>query len=157
MPPSEIDAIFASKGTSSLPAPSPSSSSQPSEKKSKKKKKGKSAKRKRDHADPMHDSEDLAPPKPVKRKVPETVFDPSASLPSLKANARKPHSTVGAPPNVKKPKKVREDEARFKDSRGTGPRRTTEEGFAIYKEDELGITDQGGDTPLCPFDCQCCF
>jgi len=51
--------------------------------------------------------------------------------------------------------------------------RKTEEGWNVYKEDELGITAHGGgklnllllfslfyplgpDTPLCPFDCQCC-
>ena len=55
----------------------------------------------------------------------------------------------------------KEEEARFKDSRGNGPRtcepsstflytechstgRKTEEGFAIYKEDELGISNTGG-------------
>lgn len=50
-----------------------------------------------------------------------------------------------------------DDDASFRDSRGTGPRRKTEEGYRIFKEDELGITDVGGDTPLCPFDCDCCF
>ena len=55
----------------------------------------------------------------------------------------------------------------------TLPGRKTEEGWNVYKEDELGITAHGGgklnllpsfslcytfgpDTPLCPFDCQCC-
>eukprot|EP00887_Chlorella_sp_A99_P002217 scaffold21.g2217.t1 len=36
-------------------------------------------------------------------------------------------------------------------------RKRTEEGFAIYSEEELGFGKKGGDTPLCPFDCQCCF
>ena len=60
--------------------------------------------------------------------------------------------------------KDREEEERFKDSRGSGPRtsqfffekypctshtlaatgRKTEEGFSIFKEDELGINDEGG-------------
>ena len=35
----------------------------------------------------------------------------------------------------------------------TGKR--TEDGLALYKEDELRI-GQGGDTELCPFDCDCC-
>jgi hypothetical protein len=35
-------------------------------------------------------------------------------------------------------------------------RKRTEEGFVIYHEDELKI-NEGGDTDLCPFDCQCCF
>lgn len=33
----------------------------------------------------------------------------------------------------------------------------TEEGYAIYGEDELKLNSTGGDTPLCPFDCDCCF
>ncbi len=37
-------------------------------------------------------------------------------------------------------------------------RKRTEEGFAIYTEDELGLGRKGGgDTDLCPFDCECCF
>ncbi|KAG2495843.1 hypothetical protein HYH03_006082 [Edaphochlamys debaryana] len=37
-------------------------------------------------------------------------------------------------------------------------RKRTEEGFAIYTEDELGLgSSKGGDTDLCPFDCECCF
>ena len=38
-------------------------------------------------------------------------------------------------------------------------RKRTEEGYAIYTEDELGLGNggKGGDTPLCPFDCECCF
>ncbi|KAI0029615.1 hypothetical protein K488DRAFT_56007 [Vararia minispora EC-137] len=98
MPPSEIDAIFAT-------APAT-----------------KSKKRKRNQPRPQ----------------PETVHDPSA-----------------APPPAKKTK-PRADIARFVDSRGSAPRKRTEEGFAIYKEHELRISDGGGDTPLCPFDCQCC-
>ena len=37
-------------------------------------------------------------------------------------------------------------------------RKTTEDGLAIYTEDELGINKvDAGNTPLCPFDCSCCF
>ncbi|GAX81609.1 hypothetical protein CEUSTIGMA_g9037.t1 [Chlamydomonas eustigma] len=38
-------------------------------------------------------------------------------------------------------------------------RKRTEEGYAIYTEEELGLSNnsKGGDTDLCPFDCQCCF
>lgn len=37
-------------------------------------------------------------------------------------------------------------------------RKRTGDGLAIYTEEELGIgkADAGG-TPLCPFDCECCF
>mmetsp|Transcript_36883 Transcript_36883/g.82024 ORF Transcript_36883/g.82024 Transcript_36883/m.82024 type:complete len:168 (+) Transcript_36883:78-581(+) len=36
-------------------------------------------------------------------------------------------------------------------------RKKTEEGYAIYSEEELGLNKRGGDTPLCPFDCDCCY
>jgi hypothetical protein len=37
-------------------------------------------------------------------------------------------------------------------------RKKTEEGFAIYSEEELGLGKaKGGDTDLCPFDCDCCY
>ena len=35
-------------------------------------------------------------------------------------------------------------------------RKFTEEGWPIYTEEELKI-GKGGDTALCPFDCECCF
>jgi len=149
---SEIDDIFAHKPTVTKdPKPSPSSSTLPPEKK----KKSKAAKRKREQP-----TEDAAPP--TKRRAPETILDPSAHLsavaPQKTPAAKVQKSTAGSIAKKKKSsEKHKEDEERFKDSRGTGPRRKTEEGFSIYKEDELGITDQGGDTPLCPFDCQCCF
>ncbi|KAH9047544.1 hypothetical protein EDB84DRAFT_1460893 [Lactarius hengduanensis] len=61
-------------------------------------------------------------------------------------------------PASKKRKLVEKlDQDKFNDSRGTGPRRKTEEGFSIFKEDELGINVEAGGTPLCPFDCNCCF
>lgn len=42
---------------------------------------------------------------------------------------------------------------------GAGPskiRRRTEEGYAIYSEQELEL-NKGGTTDLCPFDCKCCY
>ncbi|KAI5059741.1 hypothetical protein GOP47_0026060 [Adiantum capillus-veneris] len=40
----------------------------------------------------------------------------------------------------------------------SGPRKRTNEGFSLYTEEELSwnVKDAGG-TPLCPFDCNCCF
>lgn len=38
------------------------------------------------------------------------------------------------------------------------PRRQTQEGLTIYRAEELGIgKSNAGGTPLCPFDCSCCF
>ena len=35
-------------------------------------------------------------------------------------------------------------------------RKKTNEGYVVYSERELRI-NQGGGTPLCPFECNCCF
>ncbi|PVF96477.1 DUF1764-domain-containing protein [Serendipita vermifera] len=47
--------------------------------------------------------------------------------------------------------------AKFKDSRGSSGRKRTEEGYLVYTEEELGLNKEGGDTSLCPFDCECCY
>lgn len=36
-------------------------------------------------------------------------------------------------------------------------RKRTEEGYNIYSEQELQLNKTGGNTDLCPFDCDCCF
>lgn len=51
-----------------------------------------------------------------------------------------------------------DDEARFTDLRGAKKRKTTEEGYKVYKDDELRLFDaDAGLTDLCPFDCTCCY
>ncbi|KAL6768513.1 hypothetical protein ACKKBF_B11030 [Auxenochlorella protothecoides x Auxenochlorella symbiontica] len=43
---------------------------------------------------------------------------------------------------------------------GTEPgqgRKRTEEGYAMYTEEELGWGVKAGQSDFCPFDCQCCF
>jgi len=95
-----------------------------------------------------HAPEKSPPASLKKRPAPETIIDPSTRPPQKKTKVDKPAVVAGS---------NKEDAERFKDSRGSGPRRKTEEGWSIYKEDELGIGDEGGDTPLCPFDCDCCF
>lgn len=99
------------------------------------------------------------------KKVVETVVDPSVIAESSKGSSlpRKADVKIKSNPKVKKADKDDKDHLeRFKDSRGTGPSafssftpgmgsdddhftgRKTEEGFMIYKEDELGIRDEGG-------------
>jgi hypothetical protein len=128
MPKSEIDEIFASKGKIQ---PKPT-------------KKDKKRKRRTENGE--------KPPAPDE-KAPETIIDPSASLPAAKRVKVSKSTEKTSQTSSKK------DIDKFKDSRGSGPRRKTEEGWSIYKADELGIKDddEGGDTPLCPFDCDCCF
>ena len=120
MPASEIDDIFAAKGKGKPAAPVPSSSKTPETTSSKKNKRS-SKKRKRE-ADPVAvPADEVTDHKPVKRKVPETVIDPSTTAARAASHA-KPAKSVRPTDTKKKHKKVdREDEDRFKDSRGTGP------------------------------------
>ncbi|XP_057426557.1 uncharacterized protein C6G9.01c-like [Lotus japonicus] len=56
-----------------------------------------------------------------------------------------------------KKKTDRPDDGEFVD-RPSRPRKKTQDGLSIYTEEELGINKQdAGSTPLCPFDCSCCF
>ncbi|TFY79730.1 hypothetical protein EWM64_g4288 [Hericium alpestre] len=159
MPTSEIDDIFASKGKAKAVQPIASiSTALPPQRKKKKDKK-----RKRDgevEASHAVESDAAAKPPKAKRPVPETVVDSSSQLAPAPSAKWPKVDKVSRMAGVKRPKaaeKVIDDEARFKDSRGIGPRRKTEEGFSIFKEDELGIRPESGETPLCPFDCDCCF
>ncbi|KAJ8597018.1 DUF1764-domain-containing protein [Rhizopogon salebrosus TDB-379] len=151
MPTSEIDDIFSAKGKAKVVeslAPIPSVN----EKKKKRKKKDKlSASDNTKEINPSSESKTQK-----KRPAPETVVDPSSKSSS---SIKRPKLDVSAPSqHVKAPhEKRKEDVDRFKDSRGSGSRQKTDDGYNIYKEDELGISNTGGDTPLCPFDCDCCM
>ncbi|KAJ4486314.1 DUF1764-domain-containing protein [Lentinula aciculospora] len=138
---SEIDDIFASKGKVQPTVIASTSSTK------------KDKKRKRKSESDAKDS--AAADKPKRR--PETIVDPSASMPTAKRVKISKFSEKAGTGKEKVSGKAKEED-RFKDSRGTGPRRKTEEGWSIYKADELGLKDddEGGDTPLCPFDCDCC-
>jgi len=154
---SEIDDIFAAKKSTakvvSQPVPPASTSTEATG--SKKKKKAKKRKRQAEKAEDPDVNED----KPQKKRVVETVHDPSTVVSSASSSKKaiNPGKGGASTTRPKAVKKEKEDIDRFKDSRGTGPRRKTEEGFAIFKEAELGINPEAGGTPLCPFDCDCCF
>ncbi|EEB97719.1 hypothetical protein MPER_02907 [Moniliophthora perniciosa FA553] len=124
---SEIDDIFASKGKAKA-APPPSTSFEASSSKSKSEKK-----RKRKHEASTTPASSTA----------ETIVDPSAQLSSSKRQ-KIDKKVKESKSKSDKLDPVREDEENFKDSRGTGPRRKTDEGWSIYKEDELGINNEGG-------------
>ncbi|CAE6471657.1 unnamed protein product [Rhizoctonia solani] len=152
----EIDDIFSgkaagkgkSKGAEPKTTPGPHITSKKKKKKSKKA--GEPETQAKDTVDQPKPVEAPSTSAGTKRKAPEIFMDPSLEV-ETKSKKVKP-SKEG-----KKNAVVDSDDERFRDSRGTGPRRRTEEGYAIYKEDELGINDEGGDTALCPFDCECCF
>lgn len=131
---SEIDDIFAAKGAAKArpshkplsPAASTSQAPASSSSADKKKKKKKDKKRKRE-ADSEHapadgpagdDTGDVRGEPPAKRRVPETVLDPSATRPQPTKPPKAPHPRET---KTKHKKHDKEDEQRFKDSRGTGP------------------------------------
>ncbi|BGP33405.1 hypothetical protein JCM10296v2_005205 [Rhodotorula toruloides] len=91
--------------------------------------------------------EDAAP-----KRIPETVVDTSKTIETYKPPplARKQLGENA----TEEEKRAAEEEERFMDSRGN--RKRTEDGLPIYSEAELKI-GFGGDTPLCPFDCDCCY
>ena len=60
---------------------------------------------------------------------------------------------------VSKEKKSKaEKTTKIEDQKTSAKRRYTEDGLPIYTEEELKINNpNAGKTPLCPFDCDCCF
>ncbi|KAK3180759.1 hypothetical protein Dsin_000148 [Dipteronia sinensis] len=67
--------------------------------------------------------------------------------------------TVEQQPKLKNKKSKRATDGDFSDDRPPArPRKRSEDGLAVYTEEELGINKaDAGNTPLCPFDCSCCF
>ncbi|KII93229.1 hypothetical protein PLICRDRAFT_100395 [Plicaturopsis crispa FD-325 SS-3] len=140
MPISEIDDIFSKgKGKAKAPPPVASTSALPADHKKKKDKKKKKS-QKSDEPAPI----DPVQPERKKRPAPETVIDPSTLMPAAAPPPKRAKLDDAAKRKKVTKSASKEEEDRFKDSRGSGPRRKTEEGFAIYKEDELGIVDEGG-------------
>lgn len=86
-----------------------------------------------------------------KKKKPEN----NEKKTSTSEKPRKVSSSTKVKSNGKKSRSLNENE-------GVGPtsrsRRKTADGLTLYTEEELGFgkSDAGG-TPLCPFDCDCCF
>ncbi|KAI0004166.1 hypothetical protein BJV74DRAFT_809509 [Russula compacta] len=140
-PSSEIDDIFAGKTETTTLQTNQHSSSNLKQKRRKKKR-----------------SRSPIQPAELKQLAPEIVLDPSTKQSDASTSKVFSHDHPVQPRKkgkiVETTKPARD---KFSDSRGTGPRRKTDEGFAIYKEDELGIKAEAGGTPLCPFDCNCCF
>ena len=118
---SEIDDIFAVKKSAKGVALPVASTSTPTDATgSKKKKKDKKRKRRAEEAQDPGVTEE----KPQKRRAVETVHDPSTAVPSVSSSKKgvKPGKGSGTT-KPKATKEVKEDLDRFKDSRGTGPRK----------------------------------
>ncbi|MBA0747662.1 hypothetical protein Gogos_004559 [Gossypium gossypioides] len=100
------------------------------------------------------------PSRKAENKKEESVPEQKNSA-SKMAGSEKPNGDEISKPksSKKKSKKSKETnrEGGFNES-SSRPRKRTADGFAIYTEEELGISkSDGGSTPLCPFDCDCCF
>ncbi|KAF8622231.1 hypothetical protein AX15_007171 [Amanita polypyramis BW_CC] len=140
---SEIDEIFAAKSKAIRYPSIPSASSDDTKKKKRQKNKRRA------------DAAAASPlPQPKKRLQLETIIDPSSDVTHV---YKRPKAERAREKLKTRPAPVKDNNggAKFRDSRGSVSRRTTEEGWPIYGEDELGIHNGGGDTPLCPFDCNC--
>ncbi|KAL7423422.1 hypothetical protein Q5752_001002 [Cryptotrichosporon argae] len=70
------------------------------------------------------------------------VVDPSVRKPKVVESSKEDKG--GKAKSKKRDRKEAGDEEAFRDSRGEGPRRKTEEGFSIYKEAELKIDPEAG-------------
>ncbi|KAJ1950537.1 hypothetical protein IWQ62_006555, partial [Dispira parvispora] len=86
--------------------------------------------------------------KPVEVVVANQVIQQDANV------AKELQRKHGEP--TKKRKANDSDDDGFFDSRGTKSKQYTEDGLPVFTVQDLGI-GEGGDTPDCPFDCQCCF
>ncbi|KAL3745960.1 hypothetical protein ACJRO7_014975 [Eucalyptus globulus] len=89
----------------------------------------------------------------------DDIFASKKRKKSEKGDAEKPAENGGG--KTKKMKKKKKDKGLTESASGnppSRPRKKTADGLTIYTEDELGINKgDAGDTPLCPFDCSCCF
>ncbi|KAI8970348.1 hypothetical protein BDF20DRAFT_890739 [Mycotypha africana] len=131
---SEIDDIFNKKSAKPVKTDKKKSSDKEASKKE-------DASDNSDSEEDNHDEEELD--EEDAKKVEEVVF---AELAAVKSKNAKKRSA---------PAPSADDD--FSDSRGIKKtKRTTEDGYPLYDVKDLNI-GLGGDTPECPFDCQCCF
>ena len=79
------------------------------------------------------------------------------SMCSPKAQASKEDGDKSAASKSKKGKAVSGSKDDLFGKEEDKSRKRTEEGYRIFTEEELGLNKKGGDTDLCPFDCDCCF
>jgi hypothetical protein len=85
---------------------------------------------------------------PARKRVEETVQ--GSTMKKKKKKKKKQKKVEGEGVGGKLPSQAPPDPMK--------PRRKTEDGLAIYTEEDLGWNKKNaGGTKLCPFDCDCCF
>lgn len=72
---------------------------------------------------------------------------------------RKPKPITKKPEKIASSVIINNDDESIQDLRGNKikARPLTADGLPIYQLWELNISTTGGDSPDCPFDCECCF
>ncbi|KAF7847852.1 hypothetical protein BT93_L2513 [Corymbia citriodora subsp. variegata] len=108
---------------------------------------------------PVVKEEKASPPTKKSNDEIDDIFATKKRKKSEKGDAEKPAENGSG--KTKKMKKKKKNKGLAESALGDAPsrsRKKTADGLTIYTEDELGINKaDGGDTPLCPFDCSCCF
>ncbi|KAL5054214.1 hypothetical protein RYX36_034896 [Vicia faba] len=95
-------------------------------------------------------------PKKAASEIDEIFAGKKRKKSNLNKHGKAGEATKSARTNEKK-KPKRADEGEYLD-RPSRSRKKTEDGLTIYTEEELGLSKgDAGNTPLCPFDCSCCF
>ena len=83
-----------------------------------------------------------------KEETEKEIEDPEDDIDAIFSNIKK----------TKKEKAARDAALKEAQANAKQPRRYTEDGLPIYTEAELKLDNpKAGTTPLCPFDCDCCF
>ena len=93
----------------------------------------------------------------------ETIDDIFGELKRPKPTAPPPAPAPAPAPPRDRATDAAEDDAwragarRPADAGDPSVHRFTDEGLPVYKFYHLGMDQEDGGTPLCPFDCKCCF
>ena len=93
----------------------------------------------------------------VKKTAPKSnsINKPSNSTSSTRSKNTQPVSTPAKPKKAKR-EGTSSDPFSLQSKAKDNSMDFTEEGWKVYTPEELNI-GKGGDTDLCPFDCNCCF
>ncbi|OMP06354.1 hypothetical protein CCACVL1_01613 [Corchorus capsularis] len=108
----------------------------------------------------MEQKKQSSTPKKAGNEIDEIFAGKKRKKPEEKKSEKSNGDEISKSKSMKKKKKKSKEgkEEGRKEPRSSGSRKKTGDGFAIYTEEELGINKaDAGNTPLCPFDCDCCF
>lgn len=111
--------------------------------------------------DVVEDAKPSSKPKSLSNEIDEIFAGKKRKKPEGKKMEKLKKDESVEPKVVKKKKekkKSKGDTAGGFANTPAQPRKRTEDGLTIYTEEELDINNaDAGNTPLCPFDCSCCF